>query len=332
MLNVDSSTGQRSHQLNLALVQKVVLLASEAVMGLLLDLENNVTSLDARGLVTLTTELNLGATPHTTVDVNVENLAVDNGLLSVALLAAILVLDRLALSVTVRADGLETLDHRTHLSHHRLHAVAITASAALDSTLLAATALALGADDGTLESQLRDLSAVDILEGDLVSVVNRASLGGSAVRHAAATEHASKAAAEAATGTEELSKQILSSHAATTAGTAFETSLAILVVDSALLGIGKNFVGVGNLLELLLSIGVVGVLVCGGLVSQPVRMRRVCWCLPGWYFRAFVLYAFFSSCSVAVGATCSNVNDLFQLFGGTSVFNVHRGFRRASFL
>jgi len=57
-----------------------------------------------------------------------------------------------------------------------------------------------------------------------------------------------------------------------------------LVVDGALLGIREDFVGVGNLLELLFRVGVVGVFV-------RVVLESIC------------LYAFFNSCSVAVGAT-----------------------------
>ena len=42
-------------------------------MGLLLNLKDDVTSLDARSLVTLTAELNLGAAANALVDVNVKD-------------------------------------------------------------------------------------------------------------------------------------------------------------------------------------------------------------------------------------------------------------------
>lgn len=217
MLNVDGATSQCLDKLDLAAVQKIVLLSCEAGVGLLLNLKDDVASLNTRRLVTLATELNLGTAAHTTVDVDVQNLAVNSGLLAVAALAAILVLDGLSLSITVGADGLETLDHGTHLAHHGLHTVAITASAALNCTLLATTTLALGADDGSLQSQLGDLASVDVLERDLVSVVNGAGLGRATVLHA--TEHATKATAERATSAEELGKEILSSHTTTTGTT-----------------------------------------------------------------------------------------------------------------
>lgn len=236
VLDEDGATSQSSDQLDVAVVQKIILLAGEARMGLLLNLEDYITGLDSRRLVTLTTELNLGAAADTLVDVDVEDLAIDDGLLAVALLAAVLLLDDLTLAVAVRADGLESLDHGAHLAHHGFHTMAVTARALLNCTFLATETLALGADDRPLQSQLRDLAAVDILKGDLVSVVNGSGLGRTALVHA--TEHAAKATAEAAaTTTEELSEEVLGGHATTAAGAALKASLAILVVNLSLLGI-----------------------------------------------------------------------------------------------
>lgn len=147
VLDVDGATSQSCHELNIAVVKKIILSAGEARMGLLLDFENDVAGLNTRCLVTLASELDLGATADTLVNVDVEDLAVNGGLLSIALLAAVLLLDALTLSVTVGADSLEALDHGAHLAHHGLHTVAITASASLDSTLLSTDALALRADD-----------------------------------------------------------------------------------------------------------------------------------------------------------------------------------------
>lgn len=164
---------------------------------------------------------------------DVEDLAVDNRLLAEALLAAILVLDNLALAIAVWAHRLEALNHGAHLAHHRLHTVAVTARALLDSALLAATALALGADDGPLEGKLGDLSTVDILKRDVVNVVDRPGLG-RAARLVHAAEHATESATSKATTAKELGEEILGRHT-TTASTTFETGLAILVIDLALL-------------------------------------------------------------------------------------------------
>jgi hypothetical protein len=227
-------------------------------VGLLLDFKYDVSCLDSGSLVTLALELHAGAAADALVDVDVEDFAVDNGLLAVALLAAILVLDDFTLAITVRADSLEALDHGAHLAHHGLHTMAVTAGALLDSTLLSTDAGALGADDGSLKSKLRNLAAIDILEGDLMGVVN-----GTGLRRTTVPTHAAKHASHAAESTaaaEELGEEVLGGHAAATS-TALESGLTILVVHCALLGIGQDFVGVGDLFELVLGRGVVGVLV-----------------------------------------------------------------------
>lgn len=266
VLDKDSTSGERCHQLNLVVVEEIVVFPGEPRVGLLLDLEDDVTSHDTRSLVTLASELDAGTALDTPVDVDVQNLPVDHRLLSAALLTAILVLDDLSLSVTVGTGGLETLDHGAHLAHHCLHTVAITASAALNGALLAPATLAFGADDGALECQLGNLAAIDVLEGDLVGVVDGASLWRAAARGAAATaKHASEAAQTAAA--EELSEQVLSGHAATTGGT-LQASLAQLVIGASLLRIGQDFVGLGDLLELVLGFLVARILVCGGLLDH----------------------------------------------------------------
>lgn len=259
MLDVNGSTGKGRDEVNLALIEKVIVLAGEAGMGLLLNLKHNVSGLDAGGLVTLTAELDLGAAADTTVDVDVEDLPIDNGLLAVALLAPILLLDDLTLAVAVGAHGLESLDHGAHLAHHGLHAMAITSRATPHGALLAANSVTLGADDGPLERKLGNLALVDIFEGDLVGMVDSACLGRTPVLHAA--EHASKTATEtAATSTEELCEEVLGSHTAT-CSTALEAGLTILVVDRSLLGIGQDFVSGGDFLEFVLGGGVVGIFV-----------------------------------------------------------------------
>ena len=253
---MDSTTAKCGEQIDLGLEEKVVVLALESGVGLLLDLEHHVTGHDTRHLVTLAAELDLVAIAHTLVDVDVQHLALHHGLLTVAALAAVLVADDLALPVAVGADGLEALDHGTHLAHHGLHTAATTASALLDGTFLASTTITATADDRLLERQFRHLAAVDILQVHLVHMVDGAGLLGAGIAHAT-TEHATERTAAA----EELREEVLGVHA-TTGTTTLETLLTELVVDPTLLGVGQDFVSVRQLLKLLGCLRVVGILVC----------------------------------------------------------------------
>lgn len=256
MFNEDVSSSKRGNKVDLDAVEQIVTLALESLVRLLLDLENDITWLDTWLLVALTTELDLVAGLNTSVDVDVKNLSLNAGLLSVTLLAAVLVADGFSFSVAVWADSLEALDHWSHLAHHGLHTLTITASALLDGTFLSTSAVALGADDGFLQSELGDLSLVDIFQGDLHDVVNGASLWWTAWLSAAESAEWSTATAE------ELGEEILGVHATSHSWAAvLESGLTILVVDLALLCIGKNLVCVGDLLELLSGGWIVGVLI-----------------------------------------------------------------------
>lgn len=263
---MNAAASKSGQKVDLSLVEEVVVLALEASVGLLLNLKDNIARHDTGHLVTLAAELNLVAVAHTLVNVDVQHLALDNGLLAATLLAAVLLADDLALTIAVRADSLEALDHGTHLAHHGLHTATVAARALLDGTILATAALTARTDDRLLQGQLGDLTTVDILQVDLVHMVNGASLLGACVAHAT-TEHSAKST----TAAEELREQVLGVH--TTTGTAaFQTLLTILVVDLTLLGVGKNLVGVRQLLELLRGIGVVLVLVYMG--EKAFRVSR----------------------------------------------------------
>jgi hypothetical protein len=235
VLDVDLATGEGGQEVDLGVVEEVVVFALEARVWLLFDFEDYVTRFYAGELVTLAAELNLVARLDTAVDVYVEDFALDDGLLAIALLASVLVADDFSFALAVWADGLEALDHGTHLAHHVLHTAAVTASALLNSTVLAADSVALGADDGFLKSELGNLAAVDVLERYLVDVGNGSCLLGAlfaSSTHATA-EHATKGAAAAA---EELRKQVFSRHAtASSHATLLEAFLAILVIYLALL-------------------------------------------------------------------------------------------------
>ena len=139
-----------------------------------------------------------------------------------------------------------------------------------------------------MQSQLRDLSAVDILQVDLVNVVNGTGFLRARVPHAT-TEHATERTPAAA---EELRKEILSAHS-TTGTTTFETFFTKLIIEGALLRVRQDFVGVRQLLELFRGLGVICVLVCYAAALSVhaqdtdfyfygLRYSNV----PGWYLRA----------------------------------------------
>lgn len=226
MLDVDGATAESREQVNLSHVEKVVTLALEPRVGLRLDLKHNVSRQDTRHLITITTELDLMSVLDTLVNVDMEHLTLDDGLLTTAALAAVLLADHLTFTVAVGADGLEALDHGAHLAHHGLHTGTTAARAGLDRTFLTTAAIAARADHRLLQSQLRHLAPVDILQVNLVNVVDRPSLLGARVAHATA-EHAAERAAAA----EELREEVIGSHSAAHATTVLETLLTKLIVE-----------------------------------------------------------------------------------------------------
>jgi hypothetical protein len=209
----------------------------ETGVRLLLDLELHISRKNTRHLITFASEIDLVTTLDATVDMNMQDLALDNGLLAHTLLAPVLISDGLALALAIGADSLEALNHGAHLSHHGLHASTLTAGTGSNSTLLSTSAIARRADDGFLKSQLGDLTSVDVFKGDFVNVVDGSCFLGTGVSHAA-TKHTTEPATEA-TAAEELSEKVLSGHTTTGTHTAlFEAFFAELIIKLSLLGVG----------------------------------------------------------------------------------------------
>lgn len=259
MLNIDGASAEGSQKINLSSEEQVIILPLEPGMRLLFDFELNVTGRNPWHLITFATEIDLMARLDTAVDMDVKDLPLDNSFLAQAALAAILVADDLSFTVAVRADGLEALDHGAHLAHHGLRTGTAATSAALDCTLLASAAVTLRANHRLLQRQFRDLSAVDIFQGDLVDVVNGAGLLRARISHSTTTttKHATKGAAST---TEELREQVLGIHPATAAAL-LQPFFSILIVHLPFLGIGQDLVGLGQVFELLGCFGVVCILV-----------------------------------------------------------------------
>ncbi len=235
-----------------------------------------------------------------------EDLSLDNRLLAVASLALVLLADDLSLSITVGADSLETLNHRTHLAHHGLHAMAITTSTLLHRSLLSTTAFTSRANDGFLECELGDLASVNVFQRDLVDMVNGTGFWRATLLHTP-TKHTSKPTpAKGRAAREELREEVFSIHTASTT-TTFQSLFAILVIYRSLLGVRQNLIRMGEVFKFFYRIWVMGILVYinrqdASSILQMLGARAKLY-LPGWCFNAPTLYAFFNSCSVQVGAT-----------------------------
>jgi hypothetical protein len=220
VLDENGSTSKSGNQVDFRVVEEIIVLALKSCVGFLFDLENNVARLDSWGLIALPSELDFMACSNTPVHVYVEDLSLNCCLLATAILASIFLPDDLTFSVTVRADCLETLDHRSHLAHHRLHTMAVTTSALLYGTFLSTTSITFRADNRFLKSELGNLASVDILERNLVNMVNRASFRRAALLHPPAKHSSKSTTAKCGSSSEELREEVLGVHSATSS-TAF---------------------------------------------------------------------------------------------------------------
>ena len=136
------------------MVEKVIILALESQMRLLLDFELHITRLYSRHLITLAAEIDLVTALDSLVNVYMQNLSFYNGLFAQAALAPVLVTDYFAFALAVWTYGLESLNHRSHLSHHSLHTCTIATGASLDGAFLSSTSITSWANDGLLQCQL----------------------------------------------------------------------------------------------------------------------------------------------------------------------------------
>jgi hypothetical protein len=256
MLNVDNTTSESRQQVDFSMVEQVIVLALKPWVRFLLDFKLDVTRKHPRHLVTFTSEIDLVAGLNSSIYVNVQYLALDNGFLSQTSLAPIFLTNRLSLALAVRTDSLESLDHRPHLPHHGLHARAVATRASLYRAFFATASVTGWADYGFLQGKFRHFAAIDVFEGNLVNVVDDTCFLWACFAHSAAKHPAKGTAA-----TEELSEQIFSVHASTAAAL-FQSLFAILIVELTFLGVRKNFIGFGEFFEYFGGLRVVGIFVC----------------------------------------------------------------------
>ncbi|KAI3475524.1 hypothetical protein L1887_63081 [Cichorium endivia] len=235
VLDEDLAAGERCEQVDLDVNVEVVLPALEARVWLFVDDDDDVAGDGVGRLVGLFLEGDVLAVLHALVDAHLEHLALLVDLFAVALLAAVLCVDDLAVALALWAGLLHLLHHGTELSEHDLDTLAVASAARLYGALLAAAAVALFAEDVLLERKLGDLAGVELLERDLDAVDEVLALAWAA-RAAALT--AKEAAASAA---EELGEEVLWVHAATHSA-ALEALLSEAVVEVALVRVGEHLV------------------------------------------------------------------------------------------
>lgn len=264
VLDGELTTGKSGQQIDLDRSMQVVALANKSLVGLLVNDKDDITRNDIRTLITLASKSNLLLVDHTLVNVDLEDLALLQGLLAVAGLASVLGVDNVTLTVTVVTNGLVSLDHGAHLSRHKSHTLTLTGSTGLDSALLAALTITLGTQHCSCQGKLGNFTLVQVSESGLESVHDITGALGArrlpAAKHAAHTAHASHAS-------KEVGEDVVgvTAHAASTAGQALGS---VLIVNLTLLAVGEDLVGTRDLLELFSGLRVVLVLI--GVVFQGV--------------------------------------------------------------
>lgn len=138
--------------------------------GMLLHVQydDDVSWLEIRFLITLARENNALSVKHALLDVHFEDFTVANGLLAVARFASVLCVNDFSLALTRTANLFVLLNESGHnLLNLNFDSLALTRSASLDRSLLAATSLALLTDDTLLQRKLTNCSVVDFLERHL---------------------------------------------------------------------------------------------------------------------------------------------------------------------
>lgn len=130
-------------------------------MRLLLDLDDYITCLDIRVLVSLTMEHVLLTIGCTLVNLDLDDLLFFDNLFAIAGFALVLFVDDLTLTITLVAGASALRVHaRSKLLHHSPHTFALASGASHYSTALATEAIALRADTVTVNGDLCSLTVV----------------------------------------------------------------------------------------------------------------------------------------------------------------------------
>jgi len=168
MFENEVDAGQSLEQGNGLLHKQISSLALEQLMGLLLHNNDNITSLSAGVLISLTVEMVSLAVGCTFVDISIDDLLLLLDFLAIAILALVLLVDDFALSTAIVTRlsrlGVVAWSKLLHLSDH---AATLTAFTLCDSTVFTALTITLVADALAINSNLGFLAVVYVFERDL---------------------------------------------------------------------------------------------------------------------------------------------------------------------
>src|SRR5579859_1095076 len=132
MFHGNLATCQSGKKIDLRVIEEIISLSLEAIMFFRFNDENDVAGNRVRSLICFASEGNSLTLLHTLVDMNIQHFTFVRDFLAVTFLALVLCGDNFSLSVTVRTQSLESLNHGTHLSHHNLLSGTVTSLARLD--------------------------------------------------------------------------------------------------------------------------------------------------------------------------------------------------------
>jgi hypothetical protein len=167
VLDRQLATTKRSEDIDRSLMEEIVALSAEAVVWLLVNLNDNIARCDAWRLIGFAVEGDCLTALHALVDVHLHNLLLANDFAAVARLALVLVVDDLARTRALVTGRLHLLNHRSHLAQGDANTTTGAPIASAYRALLPALAIALGTDDVPRERKLGGLSLVKILERDV---------------------------------------------------------------------------------------------------------------------------------------------------------------------
>ena len=164
MLDVEITTSKCSDKVNLSFVDQIISRSLKVFMWLLINDKDDITWLDAWGLITFTSKDNSLAIFHTRVDVNLQDLTLRCSLVTVTSGTTILWINDITGTVTLITLSLESLNHWAHLSCDEFETTTTTSGTLLNSSFLTTTSFTGLTQHCLVQSQLSSTSLVQLFQ------------------------------------------------------------------------------------------------------------------------------------------------------------------------